>query len=205
MKDLTTHRYTKLTVIKLDRLVRYGGKYPKTTAYWLCQCDCGKTVSVRAGHLTRGSTKSCGCLARAAARERLLTHGMSKTLTYQSYSSMLRRTVNDRHHRHPHYLGITVDERWLGPDGFINFFADMGERITKNMTIDRIDPALGYTPANCRWATKSQQMLNTGRNREDYQFYSSWSKPAVAYTLFKQRVKNGWNREKAISTVKMLR
>jgi hypothetical protein len=36
--------------------------------YWLCTCACdGRAVVVHGDHLTRGDTKSCGCLRREKA------------------------------------------------------------------------------------------------------------------------------------------
>lgn len=55
--------------------------------------------------------------------------------------------------------GITVCERWLGKDGFANFLADMGEK-PEEKTLDRINNDKGYSPDNCRWATKSEQAKN---------------------------------------------
>jgi hypothetical protein len=48
-------RYGKLVVLAL------AGHSPDRHNTWLCKCDCGKEVVVRAGNLASGCTKSCGC------------------------------------------------------------------------------------------------------------------------------------------------
>lgn len=66
------------------------------------------------------------------------------------------------------YVGIKVCKRW---SKFENFLDDMlgdycvhaalwGERQT---TLDRINPFKDYSKKNCRWATFSEQNLNTKR------------------------------------------
>jgi hypothetical protein len=55
--------------------------------------------------------------------------------------------------------GITIDPRWLGPDGFRNFMKDMGRR-PEGTTLDRENPEGHYTPGNCRWANKWVQAEN---------------------------------------------
>lgn len=55
-------RYGMLTVIKR---VEDG---PRRRVRYLCQCDCGGRVIVRATSLRCGETKSCGCLRRERMR-----------------------------------------------------------------------------------------------------------------------------------------
>ncbi len=75
------------------------------------------------------------------------------------WKTMISRCTDPRHSAYKYYgaEGISVCPRWSGSLG--NFIADMGLRPAK-MSIDRINGRLGYEPGNCRWATRSQQMLN---------------------------------------------
>lgn len=86
------------------------------------------------------------------------THGLSKTPTYRTWESMKRRcsSMNKNYGAR----GIKVCQRW---NRFENFFADMGLR-PAGKTLDRIDVNGNYEPGNCRWATQSEQMLNTRKN-----------------------------------------
>ena len=86
-------------------------------------------------------------------------HGYSGSRTYSSWSHMLDRCGNPNSDRYPYYgaLGVTVHPPWRV--SFVAFLADMGPR-PKGMTLDRIDPAGDYTPANTRWATKVVQANN---------------------------------------------
>ena len=43
-------------------------------AEWLCQCDCGKHVTVRGTDLRSGKTKSCGCLRYGPGRQHYREH-----------------------------------------------------------------------------------------------------------------------------------
>lgn len=58
INDLTGQKFGRLTVIKRDE------SSPKGRSKWICQCDCGNTISVLRNHLTCGTTKSCGCIKK---------------------------------------------------------------------------------------------------------------------------------------------
>ena len=53
--DLTGKRYGKLTVISFAYIKH-------NYSYWKCKCDCGNDYIACGKLLTRGTTKSCGCL-----------------------------------------------------------------------------------------------------------------------------------------------
>lgn len=53
--------------------------------------------------------------------------------------------------------GIKICKEW---DDFWVFVNDMGDKPTKDHTLDRIDNDKGYNKENCRWATKKEQTLN---------------------------------------------
>lgn len=55
----TNKRFGKLVVVKRDLTKPIGKNKP---AYWICKCDCGNVVSIRADHLINCTTESCGCI-----------------------------------------------------------------------------------------------------------------------------------------------
>lgn len=57
--DLTGKTFNRLTVLHKD-----NKRITKCGSYWICQCQCGKIVSVRSSSLRNGDIQSCGCLQK---------------------------------------------------------------------------------------------------------------------------------------------
>lgn len=80
--------------------------------------------------------------------------------------AMKNRCTNPKHESWPNYggRGISVCERWTGPDGFYNFVRDVGMPPDYTMSLDRVDNDGDYEPGNVRWATQTQQIRNRRRD-----------------------------------------
>jgi hypothetical protein len=148
--DLVGVKYGKLTVLeKSKERTKHGA------VLWLCSCECGKTRLAIAGNLLAGTATSCGC----ESYETRKLHGMTKTRTFKSWESMKQRCLNVNA---PDYVayggrGISICRKWTL--SFNNFLEDMGER-PEGTSLDRINVNGSYEPANCRWATRSEQQRN---------------------------------------------
>lgn len=142
------------------------------------RCDCGTRKSILKQQLYR-NTVSCGCYASESVKSRMTKHGLTsgdrKTrLAYIRVISMNERCYNKKDRAYDDYgrRGITVCRRWrvkaVGvEDAVKNFIDDMGYPTSKDMSIDRSNNDKGYYPANCKWATKSEQANNRRSSRHN--------------------------------------
>jgi hypothetical protein len=172
---------------------------------WLCECECGTSKVVSGCNLTRGTSKSCGCL-----RAELLTiHGGSKHELYPIWIGINARCYDPTHIHYSRYggRGISVDPSWS--TSFSDFKADVlaeiGPRIS-GTTLDRVDNELGYVPGNIRWSTGFEQATNkvgttmvvfNGVNQSLARLCKSLGTPT---NLVRGRLKQGWAIEKALTT-----
>jgi hypothetical protein len=80
---------------------------------------------------------------------------------WTSWRALQSRCLCKSHVAYKEYggRGITVCQRWRGPQGFANFLSDMGDR-GEDLSIDRIDVNGNYTPQNCKWSTATEQRAN---------------------------------------------
>ncbi len=92
-----------------------------------------------------------------------LNDGRSGHPLYQVYINMLNRCLNsnDKYYKDYGGRGIGVCERWADQEkGAWFFYKDMGDKPTPAHSLDRANNDKGYSPENCRWATKLEQTMN---------------------------------------------
>lgn len=129
--------------------------------YCRCECICGKIKRVDYYNIRKGSSLGCGC-----NRKNRQTHGKSNSPEYRIYRAMINRCNLPSQNSYENYggRGIKVCDRWM--DSFENFYDDMGERPTKDHSIERLDVNGDYGPLNCVWVTIEKQCRNR-RKRKD--------------------------------------
>lgn len=204
--NLIGERFGRLVVIEESEPFRKkdGGIQ---SAGWLCRCDCGKEIVVRANSLRMGKTKSCGCLNREKPSNHI-THHMSNTIIYSKYKGMLARCYNKNSEGYKHYggRGITVCEEWL--NNFQAFYDwAMANGYTDNLTIERKDVDGNYCPENCCWIPREHQAFNktnTIRDKNNNSIAEMSRKAGIVEpNIARFRYKSGWSLQDAIYTPKM--
>lgn len=132
------------------------------------------------------------------------TRGKGISPTYRTWQAMITRCTNVSVKSYQDYgaRGISVYAGWLV---FENFLADMGEK-PPGMSIDRVDNSLGYSPGNCKWATKIEQARNTRANKfvtykerrmtqAEFALLTGHNQSTVSY-----RIRAGWTAEQIAIT-----
>lgn len=174
--------------------------------YVHCICDCGNKKEINLRSLVNGQSVSCGCEGRNRLADATRTHGMSSFgPEYDVWVGMMSRCHNQNSDAYKNYggRGIVVCDAW---HDVRNFLKDMGHRPSPKHSIERRDNERGYSHDNCYWATKHDQVRNTRRNvflEIDGQILTMKDAAkhlGMCYATLRQRFRNGWTVEKAIST-----
>lgn len=193
--DMAGQRFGRLVVLTVV------GKATDGSLKWKCRCDCGSFHVVSSANLRNGHVSSCGCFRRETRR----THGLYRAPEYKIWSEMIQRCGNPNNAQYAQYggRGIVVCERWLR---FEIFYADMGQRPRRVLTLERRDNNEGYTPTNCYWATKKEQANNTRAtvflNHNGLKKPRTWwaERIGIAAATLRCRIDRGWSVERALTT-----
>jgi len=172
---------------------------------WLCRCDCGTERLVSTIHLTRGTSKSCGCKRPRGAQSGRYKHGAARSSLHRIWCNIIQRCENPNNPAYADYgaRGIAICEKWR--NDFTAFAADMGPRPSPRHTIDRRENNRGYEPSNCRWATRTEQSRNRRNNRlvtlgeERIPLSEACERTGIPYGTAKWRLRNGRSDDEALS------
>ena len=118
---------------------------------------------------------------------------------------MMDRCYRPKNKKYKDYggRGITVSKRW---HDFAVFLNDMGEA-PAGMSLDRKKNHLGYSKANCRWATQTEQTRNARSNK--LVTYRGCTKPLAEwceilqlpyFTIHSRLHKLTWSVEESFNT-----
>jgi hypothetical protein len=133
---------------------------------------------------------------------------MSRAPEYKVWRGMHRRCFNKNDAKYHSYggRGITIDPRWLGPDGFLNFLADVGTRPSVEHSLDRKNNDGPYSKENCRWTTRKVQGSNKQNTvhltyKGETLHLAEWSRRlGLDPETIAMRLSRGWSAERALTT-----
>lgn len=136
-------------------------------------------------------------------------HGLFGKRIYGIYFGMVDRCHKPTDCNYPRYgaRGITVCDEWRNDKmkffewSFANGYAD-------NLSLDRIDNNKGYSPENCRWATRFEQCNNKSTNHYvtingETHTISEWARiTGILKSTLRERIIRGITGEDLLRTPK---
>lgn len=158
LKDLTGQKFSRLTPIK------YLG-----SRKWRCKCDCGNIIDVFTNNLTRGNTKSCGCLNKELSSQRSKTYGLSGTKVFHIAVGIIQRCTNKNNPSYKYYggRGVQIYSKWRdNPSEFAKWLLDNGwyEGCQVDKDIKGKPYLIGYFPDTISFISQDENARHKRNN-----------------------------------------
>lgn len=159
-RDLTSQRFGRLIVLSKGRQHPDNGNF-----FWLCRCDCGIEKEIIGESLTKGLTKSCGCLLKevVSKKQKIEPILAAKHRVYGAYKINAKKRNVSFELSFEQFLEFTQQNCYYCGSGPSSIMKGNGNGRFIYQGIDRVDNTKGYTKENCvpcckrcNWKKKDQ-------------------------------------------------
>lgn len=169
---------------------------------------CDKESEYKLTQLTKGQV-GWPDRRRPDLAEKNRTHGESGTRLHRIWKAMRTRTNNPNADKNDRYInrGIDCCKEWDSYEAFRDW--SLANGYSEELSIDRIDNNKGYSPENCRWATRYIQAQNrSDTNHQDLAAFGEtkdiydWAlddRCVVSITTLRHRINAGWKTKIALT------
>lgn len=144
--------------------------------YAKCTCKCGNKIETLMCSLTRGATRSCGCLKKEYSQTK---RGVNNH-NYKGVGAISSSTFNGiKGSAKNRNLEFDLDKQYLSDlfifqkercaiSGVELSFGSVGVLFTKNASLDRIDNTKGYIKGNVQWVHKDVNLMKHIHSLSDF-------------------------------------
>lgn len=130
-----------------------------TKILWKCKCKCGNEEFIYRDSLLNNKHEYCDKCKPVGIRNEKLYH------VYYGIKARCNDKNNPSYHKYGG-KGILMCKDWEDSfETFKKWAYKNGYSEKSGLTIDRVDPSLGYFPHNCRWITLSENSARANRGR----------------------------------------